>query len=276
MLAASSELSGVPAAIQLDGLVRKYDGRVVVGPLNLRVESGECFGLLGPNGAGKSTTLKMLTTLLPPSEGQAIVGGARLSDVAAVRAQIGVVFQAPSLDLRLSSFENLDFYLALHRPALPRAQRHMRVVRGLDQMGLAERAREEVGRLSWGLRRRVEIARALLTEPSLLVLDEPTTGLDPQTRFSLWEHLMDQRRARTLTLIVATHDMEEAARCDRLAVMAEGKIVAVNSPAGLCESTGEPDLGRAFLSLTGTNVANPAASAKERFKAKAGTVQTRE
>jgi ABC-2 type transport system ATP-binding protein len=263
-------------AISLTGLSRTYGDRVAVHPVDLDIPAGECFGILGPNGAGKSTTLKMLTTMSPPSAGQGTVAGADLRDVAAVRARIGVVFQSPSLDLRLSALENMDFYAALHRPIWSRGDREARALAALAQMGLADRAREEVGRFSWGMRRRVEIARALLTEPGVLFLDEPTTGLDPQTRAALWEHLAALRRTRSLTIVVATHDMEEAARCDRVGVLVDGRFVAVASPAQLVTSTGRSDLLGAFLALTGAHAARETGSVDEAFRARASGSHARD
>ncbi|MES2644836.1 MAG: ABC transporter ATP-binding protein [Myxococcota bacterium] len=249
------------------GLTRSLPGGVeIVHPLDLDIAAGECFGLVGPNGSGKSTVLGLLTTLIPPTRGEGSIGGHALRDLTAVRARIGVVFQAPSLDLRLSALENLDFYAALHRPAWRAPEREARALAALATMGLADRAREEVGQHSWGMRRRVEVARALLTEPGVLFLDEPTTGLDPQTRAVLWDHLAGLRRDRGLTIVVATHDMEEAARCDRLGVLLHGHLVAVGTPAAL--SVGHPDLGAAFLALTGHAVAAEAASRGEALRAR--------
>lgn len=238
----------------------------LVHPLDVDIAAGEWFGLVGPNGSGKSTILGLLTTLVAPTRGEGSIGGHPLRDVAAVRERIGVVFQAPSLDLRLSALENLDFYAALYRPAWRAKEREDRALAALATMGLTERTRDEVGRYSWGMRRRVEVARALLTEPGVLFLDEPTTGLDPQTRAVLWEHLDGLRRARGLTIVVATHDMEEAARCDRLGVLLHGHLVAVDTPAGL--SVGHADLSAAFLALTGPVVAAEAASRAESFRAR--------
>ncbi len=265
-------MSAAAAGIEARGLARVYGNGRGVGPLDLVVEAGERFGLVGPNGAGKSTTLDMLTTLLPPTSGSATVGGADLRDVTLVRARIGVVFQAPSLDLRLSALENLDFFAALHRPAWSAAERERRILEALDRMGLADRATEDVGGFSWGMRRRVEVARALLTEPRVLFLDEPTTGLDPQTRASVWAHL---DALPDLTLVVATHDMEEAARCDRLGVLRAGRLVAVDTPAALVARTGAPTLTEAFLRLTGVEVAAERPSVDGAFRARAAGRETR-
>lgn len=265
-------MSADAPAIVVRGLMRVYPNGRRVGPLDFEVRAGERFGLVGPNGAGKSTTLELLTTQLPPTAGSATVAGADLRDVTAVRARIGVVFQAPSLDLRLSALENLDFYAALHRPAWRAPEREARILAALGRVGLADRAREEVGAFSWGMRRRVEVARALLTEPAVLFLDEPTTGLDPQTRASVWAHL-DALPA--IALVVATHDMEEAARCDRLGVVRDGALVAVDTPAALVARTGAATLGDAFLVLAGAGVAGEKPSLDAAFHAKSAGRETR-
>jgi ABC-2 type transport system ATP-binding protein len=236
--------------IVLEELSRSFGKKRAVDALSFRVAPGELFGFLGPNGSGKSTTIKMLTTLLPPTSGDARVGGVSIRDVWKVRAKIGVVFQDPSLDTRLSALENLDFYASLYRRDLSRHQRHEKALEVLETMGLRERAEELTRTYSWGMRRRVEIARSLMTDPGLLFLDEPTTGLDPQTRAAMWEHLKSLQGRTGLTLFLATHDMEEAARCDRIAVIHEGRLQALDTPAGLMAQTGTPDLGAAFLALT--------------------------
>jgi ABC-2 type transport system ATP-binding protein len=246
--------------IRLEHLTRRYGDREVVSDLCLEVASGERFGFVGPNGSGKSTTIRMLTTLLPPSSGKAFVGPDEISDVWAVRRRIGVVFQDPSLDLRLTARENLDYYLALYRVDLRAAERRVRVTEALANVDLASRSEDLVGSYSWGMRRRLEIARALMPEPQVLFLDEPTTGLDPQSRQDLWLHLERLGDERGITLFVATHDMEEAARCQRVAVLDKGRLVAVDTPAGLGERTGTADLTAAFLSLTGRVVPSEAAS----------------
>jgi ABC-2 type transport system ATP-binding protein len=239
------------SALRLEGLCKRFGPREVVKDLSFEVERGECFGFLGPNGSGKSTTLRMLVTLLAPSAGEAFVGEDSIRDVEAVRRRIGVVFQDPSLDLRLKAIENLDYYAALYVPRWRAAERRCKAMELLDLVGLADRAEDLVGTFSWGMRRRLEIARALVSDPEVLFLDEPTTGLDPQTRHALWEHLLRLRSERGLTLFVATHDMEEAARCGRLAVIDQGRLVALGSPETLRQGVDAADLSSAFLRLTG-------------------------
>jgi len=236
--------------IELKELSRNYGSRVAVRALSFRVEPGELFGFIGPNGSGKSTTIKMLTTLLPPSSGDALIGGCSIREIWRLRERIAVVFQDPSLDTRLSALENLEIYAALYCPSWSSRKRRDKSMELLGTVGLADRAEALARTYSWGMRRRVEIARALLTDPKVLFLDEPTTGLDPQTRARLWEHLEALRRKRGLTLFLATHDMEEAARCDRIAVLHEGALRALDTPEGLCAATGAELLTGAFLALT--------------------------
>lgn len=237
-------------ALTLDGLTRRYGEKLAVDGLSFTVRPGELFGFLGPNGSGKSTTIKMLTTLLPPTSGDATLGGVSIREVWKVRRDIGVVFQDPSLDTRLTALENLDYYAALYRPQMGRKQRQDKAMAVLETVDLADRAGDLTRTYSWGMRRRVEIARALMTDPKILFLDEPTTGLDPQTREALWAHLHGLRERTGLTLFLATHDMEEAARADRIAVLHQGKLQALDTPRALVDQTGAPDLTAAFLALT--------------------------
>ena len=244
--------------LELMDLRRSFGPREVVRGLSFSVAPGELFGFLGPNGSGKSTTIKMLITLLPPSGGDATIGGASIRDVWAVRQHIGVVFQDPSLDLRLSATENLDFYGALYRPDIPRAERRRRVAEAIAVMGLADRAGDLVRTYSWGMRRRLEIARSLITDPGLLFLAEPTTGLAPQTRAALWAHLARLRRERGLggggrgeifaaPALATTLELIAAEGRD---VLYEGALQAIGTPAALVEQAGASGLTDAFLKLT--------------------------
>ena len=246
--------------VVLESLSKRYGRKDAVRALSLRVEPGELFGLLGPNGSGKSTTLRMLCTLTEPSSGSARIGDHGLAALQAVRREIAVVFQEPSLDPRLSARENLELYGALYRPLWARHERDRRCASALERMGLSDRGDDLVSKYSWGMRRRLEICRALMTDPSVLFLDEPTTGLDPQSRYALWEHLLALREERGLTVLVATHDMEEAERCDRLGVLSGGELAFLGSPAALCEQAGEENLTRAFLAVTGTGIGKEGAA----------------
>ena len=214
--------------------------RAALRGVDLQVRPGEVFGLLGPNGSGKTTLFRILSTLLTPrppageAPAEATVFGTDIaSSPDAVRRQIGVVFQHPALDDRLTAEENLRYHGMLH--GLTGKALHQRGRQMLQAVGLESHADEHVATLSGGMRRRIEIAKALLTQPRLLLMDEASTGLDPAAQRSLWRSLREQVQATGLTVLLTTHLMHEAERCDRLAVMSEGKIVAVDSPDGLID-----------------------------------------
>ncbi|MCZ1000344.1 ATP-binding cassette domain-containing protein [Streptomyces mirabilis] len=219
-------------AIRAEGLYAYYGTAPAVNGLDLTVPPGSVYGFLGPNGAGKTTTINMLTTLLRPTAGRAEVAG---FDVAArpaeVRRRIGIVFQESTLDLDLTAAENLRFQADLC--GLSRRASRDAIASMLDLMDLSERRRVPVRQFSTGLRRRLEIARGLLAEPSVLFLDEPTTGLDAQTRAAVWEHLERLRRERGITVFVTTHQLDEAEHCDRIAIIDRGKVVTEGTPADL-------------------------------------------
>jgi ABC-2 type transport system ATP-binding protein len=204
----------------------------VLHDLSFEVRPGEIFGFLGPNGAGKSTLFSVLTGLLPPAAGELRLDGRVVAFGAReLRARMGVVFQEPSLDAKLTARENLLLGAALF--ALPRAAARERADRLLAAAGLADRAGDLAGRLSGGMRRRLELARALVHQPSILVLDEPTTGLDAAAFRRAWEALLALRQEEGLTLLLTTHRPDEAERCDRLAVLDRGRIVACETPEAL-------------------------------------------
>jgi ABC-2 type transport system ATP-binding protein len=223
--------------IEVRKLVRRYGKLTAVDGINLEVERGGIFGFLGPNGAGKTTTISMLTTLLKPTSGVALVGGHDVvRDQAEVRRSIGIVFQEPSLDERLTATENLTFHAVLYN--IPASDRPSRIAGALRMVSLEDRAADRVERFSGGMKRRLEIARGLLHTPRVLFLDEPTLGLDPQTRRSIWEHILKLRRETDVTIFMTTHYMEEAEFCDRIAIMDRGKIVAEGTPAELKSMVG--------------------------------------
>ena len=223
---------GVAPRLALDGIAFRYGAREVLRGLSFEAAPGEILGLLGPNGSGKSTLFAILSGLLRPDggvirlDGREIDAGAR-----ALRARTGVVFQEPSLDGKLGAEENLRLAAALHRVPGPRAR--ARIAALLRAIGLADRAREPVERLSGGFRRRLELARALVHGPALLLLDEPTTGLDAAAFRAAWDALAALRREEAVTVIVATHRPDEAERCDRLAVLSHGRLVACETPEAL-------------------------------------------
>jgi ABC-2 type transport system ATP-binding protein len=219
-------------------LTRRFDALVAVDHLDLQIEAGVIFGLLGPNGAGKSTTVKMLTTLLPPSSGSALVAGHDIvREPAEVRRHIGYVPQLVSADGALTGFENLRLSARLYD--IPRAERAARIADALAFMGLTDAADTLVKTYSGGMVRRLEVAQALLHRPAVLFLDEPTIGLDPVARRAVWERLLESRKRFAMTVLITTHDMEEAEHlCDRLAIMHAGRIAAAGTAAELKQGVG--------------------------------------
>ena len=225
------------AAIELQGLRHQYGDRVALAGVSFEVRPAEIFGLLGPNGSGKTTTFRILSTLMLPSGGRALILGHDVAhEPALVRRNIGVVFQAQSIDVKLSAEENL--MLVGHIYGLSGAKLKQRVAEMLGRVGLADRAGEKAETFSGGMQRRLELAKGLLHHPSVLLLDEPTTGLDPGARRDLWQYLQILRDEERVTVLVTTHLMEEAERCDRLAIYAEGNVVALGTPAELKSEIG--------------------------------------
>jgi ABC-2 type transport system ATP-binding protein len=228
----------VPApVIQLQDLRHQYGDRVALAGVSLDVQPAEIFGLLGPNGSGKTTTFRILSTLMLPSGGRALIMGHDIArEPALVRRNIGVVFQAQSIDIKLSAEENL--MLVGHIYGLRGAALKNRVGEMLNRVGLADRAKEKAETFSGGMQRRLELAKGLLHRPSVLLLDEPTTGLDPGARRDLWRYLQMLRDEERVTVLITTHLMEEAERCDRLAIYANGSVVALGTPAELKSEIG--------------------------------------
>ncbi len=221
------------SAIVTEGLRKQFGAFTAVKDVSLRIEEGENFALLGPNGAGKSTFIRMLTTLLEPSGGSAIVAGHDVrKDPDAVRRAIGVVPQPITSDLKLTATENLEFYAKLH--GVPRSQRRDLIPQLLEWIGLAEWRNKMVGTFSIGMRRRLEIARSLVHRPRIIFLDEPTTGLDPASRISMWEMMERVKAENHVTVFLTTHYMEEADQlCDRIAIFDHGTVVAEGTPSEL-------------------------------------------
>jgi ABC-2 type transport system ATP-binding protein len=215
--------------IVVRSLVKTYGKVEAVRGIDLDVAGGEIFGFLGPNGAGKTTTIQILCTLLRATAGRATVAGYDVdSDPDAVRACIGLVFQDPSLDQELTARENLEFHAMIYD--VPRAVRRRRIDAVLEMVGLHDRASAPVKTFSGGMRRRLEIARGILHAPQVLFLDEPTQGLDPQTRAHIWEYLGELRRSEDITIFMTTHYMDEAEYCERIAVIDHGALVAQGTP----------------------------------------------
>ncbi|MDD9967517.1 MAG: ABC transporter ATP-binding protein [Myxococcales bacterium] len=218
--------------LAVNGLRHAFSGRSVLADLSFQVERGELFGLLGPNGCGKSTTLRVLTGLLVPDGGELVFDGQAVEPGARpLRQRMGVVFQAPSLDPRLTSRENLKLSASLYGIVGTEADRRVAEVLGLAD--LSQRATDPTGELSGGMKRRLELARALMHDPELLIMDEPTTGLDESAFRKTWERILELRRTRRLTVLFSTHRAEEAQLCDRVAIVDRGAIIAEGDPEAL-------------------------------------------
>jgi ABC-2 type transport system ATP-binding protein len=227
----------VETVIDVRGLGKDFGSFTAVAEIDFQVYRREIFGFLGPNGAGKSTTINMLATLLRPTRGRAeLAGHDIIKQPNEVRQAIGMVFQDPSLDERLTAEENLYFHALLYN--VPRAIRAERMEQVLNIVGLADRRRSLVRTFSGGMKRRLEIARGLLHHPAVLFLDEPTAGLDPQTRNAIWQHVRRLRDEVGITVFMTTHYMDEAENCDRIAVIDHGKIQALDTPAALKQLLG--------------------------------------
>jgi ABC-2 type transport system ATP-binding protein len=223
--------------ISVENLVHRYENRTALNGVSFDVRPAELFGLLGPNGSGKTTLFRILSTLMLPTAGRAtILGCDAAQEPARVRRQIGVVFQAQSVDLKLTAYENL--WHQGHLYGLRGAPLKERIEEILSRVGLADRAKELVETFSGGMQRRIELAKGLLHQPGVLLLDEPTTGLDPGARRDLWQYLATLRDEEHVSVLVTTHLMEEAERCDRLAIMNEGNLVALGTPAELKSEIG--------------------------------------
>jgi ABC-2 type transport system ATP-binding protein len=224
--------------VQVEGLVKRYGEVEAVRGIGFGVEPGETFGFLGPNGAGKSTTIKILCTLADPTSGTARVAGHDVvKERDTVRRNIGLVFQDTTLDNYLTGEQNLRFHADLY--GVPRAQLQARMRQVLEMVNLWDRRTSVVGTYSGGMKRRLEIARGLLHAPRVLFLDEPTVGLDPQTRSSIWEYINDLKSREDITIFLTTHYMDEAENCDRIAIIDHGKIVAIDTPENLKASVGK-------------------------------------
>ena len=225
-------------AVSLQNVHKVYNNTPVVQDLSLTIPSGEIFGLLGPNGAGKSTTIRMLTTLTQPTQGQiAIAGYDVVKQPIRVKQQIGVVLQQTSVDLDLTVWENMEFHGRMHH--IPQPDRRKEISRWLDYVELADRRDELVKTLSGGMKRRLQIARALLHQPQILLLDEPTVGLDPQTRRRLWEMIKGLNQ-QGMTILLTTHYMEEVEYlCDRIGIMDSGKLIELGTLADFRRTYGE-------------------------------------
>jgi ABC-2 type transport system ATP-binding protein len=256
----------VTAIIEVRDLRKHFGTFEAVKGISFSIERGQTFGFLGPNGAGKSTTIKMLTTLLVPTSGtMQIDGNDPTKDAPAVRRSLGIVFQDPSLDDDLSARENMEMHGALY--GVPRRECRRRIGELLAFVDLADRGNDYVKAFSGGMKRRLEIARGLLHRPSIIFLDEPTLGLDPQTRNLMWEYLAKLKRDKGITIFFTTHYMDEADRnADTIAIIDHGSIIATGTPEELKRRTQKRSLEDAFLELTGRDIREESASAVDRMR----------
>jgi ABC-2 type transport system ATP-binding protein len=252
--------------IRVAELTKRFNDFTAVDRISFDVAAGEIFAFLGPNGAGKTTTIKMLTTLLSPTSGELELDGLDvMTNKNEVRERFGIVFQDPSLDQELSAWENMELHGVLYR--VPRKARRERTEALLKAFELWERRDAPVKTFSGGMKRRLEIARGLLHTPKILFLDEPTLGLDAQTRNQLWAHVKQLNQTEGVTVFLTTHYLDEAERvATRIAVIDHGKIVATGSPQELKTQTGKDTLEAAFLSLTGTAIRDESAGASDRMR----------
>lgn len=262
----SSLSSGVPA-ISTTGLTRRFGDLVAVDNVDLEVDCGEMFAFLGPNGAGKSTSIKMLTTLLRPTEGSVRLNGYdAVRDPTNARRQFGIVFQEATVDTELTAYENLELHAVLY--GIPASDTPGRIREMLDLVKLGDREKDRVKTFSGGMVRRLEVARGLLHNPRILFLDEPTIGLDAQTRLLLWNYVAEMNQKSGTTVFFTTHYIEEAEMAaDRIAIIDHGRIIAVGSPEELKSRAGGADtLEQAYLTLTGTTIREETLRGPERFR----------
>lgn len=252
--------------IRVTNLTKKFGDFTAVDNISFNVEKAEIFGFLGPNGAGKSTTIKMLTTLLHPTSGKIEINGFNPHHHQnKVRASFGIVFQDPSLDEELTAYENMHFHAVLYKVAANvRAERIEELLKFVE---LWEKRNEFVKNYSGGMKRRLEIARGFLHHPKIIFLDEPTLGLDPQTRNYMWSYVQNLNKQEQTTVFFTTHYMEEADRiADRIAIIDHGKIIASGTPEQLKEQTNKESLEDAFLELTGHAIREEEASGLDKMR----------
>jgi ABC-2 type transport system ATP-binding protein len=252
--------------ISVQNLVKTFGNVTAVGGITFDVHPGEIFAFLGPNGAGKTTTIQMLTTLLRPTGGSITIDGLDPAvQPLEARKRFGIVFQDPSLDHELTAYENMDLHGVLYH--VPRKVRAERIQSLLTLFELWDRRDAQVKTFSGGMRRRLEIARGLLHTPKILFLDEPTLGLDPQSRNQLWTHVRHLNETEGVTVFLTTHYMDEAERVAlRIAIIDHGRIVAQGTPAELKQQTGTESLEAAFLALTGTSIRDESADSADQMR----------
>lgn len=252
--------------IQVSNLTKKFNGFIAVDSVSFTVQQGSIFAFLGPNGAGKTTTIKMLTTLLNPTSGSMIVNGYDpIAEQNSVRKSLGIVFQDQSLDDELTAYENMEFHGVLY--GVPKLVRRQRIQELLNFVELWDRKDDLVKHFSGGMKRRLEIARGFLHHPKILFLDEPTLGLDPQTRNHIWSYVRNLNKKEGMSVFFTTHYMEEADRvADVVAIIDHGKIVAQGSPEELKQKTNSTSLEDAFIALTGRMMRNEEATGADQMR----------
>ncbi len=249
--------------IEVENLIKKFGDLVAVNDVSFNVAPGEIFGFLGPNGAGKTTTINILCTLTKPTSGRASIAGLDVvRRQGQVRRQIGLVFQDPSLDERLSALQNLRFHALVY--GVPASVREPRIEQLLKMMELWDKRNNRVQTYSGGMKRRLELARGLLHHPRVLFLDEPTLGLDPQTRNRMWEYILELRQQEGTTIFLTTHYMDEANKADRIAVIDLGKLIAMDTPARL-----KRKVSKDIISLKTNDNDRAAAEIRRRYQAEA-------
>ena len=252
--------------VKVKNLTKKFNGLIAVDNISFEVNKGDIFAFLGPNGAGKTTTIRMLTTLLEPTEGQMLVNGFDpLSQQGEVRKSFGIVFQDSSLDDELTAYENMEFHGALYK--IPKKTRRKRIQGLLEIVDLWNRKNNLVKTYSGGMRRRLEIARGLLHHPKIFFLDEPTLGLDPQTRHKIWAHIYQLNRKYQTTIFFTTHYMEEAEKMAKtIAIIDRGRIIAQGKTEALKKQTKTKTLEAAYLALTGKTIREENATTQDRMR----------
>ena len=252
--------------IEVKNLVKRFGKFTAVNNISFDVKEGEIFAFLGPNGAGKTTTIKMLTTLLNPTSGEIQINGfSPVKDTNKVRHSFGIVFQDPSLDDELTAYENMELHAVFY--GVEKEIKDKRISELLKLVELWDRKNEQVKNFSGGMKRRLEIARGLIHHPKILFLDEPTLGLDPQTRNFLWGYILEMNKKEGMTVFLTTHYMEEADKIsNRIAIIDQGKIMKLGTPKEIKDETKSESLEEAFLKLTGHEIREEAASAKDHMR----------
>jgi ABC-2 type transport system ATP-binding protein len=258
--------------IEVKNLIKKFGKIVAVDDISFEVKQGETFAFLGPNGAGKTTTIKILTTLLHPDSGDVKIDDNPLNETNKIRKSFGIVFQDPSLDDELTAIENLEFHAVLYN--VPKEIRKSRIPELLKLVDLYDRENDLVKTFSGGMKRRLEIARGLIHHPKIIFLDEPTIGLDAQTRNFLWNYIKELNKKENMTVFLTTHYLEEAEKiADRIAIIDHGKIIKIGTLDELKKETNSKDLEEVFLKLTGYKIREENADPKAALRARHGRMR---